>query len=347
MHKTTRAAAFVAAFMTLSSTVFAQRPPGIGPDGRAASAATDATQRAELTAAIVNKWKDFVEEAYEADGDQWAGEMARLASYSSIEVLQRAARAVEFQQMNDTLLQADANRTASSSLDGANVFNRIGDVAQDLVLVPVTPCRIIDTRLAGGAIAANTTRAFDVTAVSNYSFQGGDATNCGVGAAGSFAAAVINFTVVTPSSGGYITAFPYLGTQPLAATLNYNQNDVRGNLAIVKLDQGASANELNVYTLAQTHLVADIVGYFSNPVLDTFQCVDTADTTVAVAAGATANAVAPACAAGYSQTSTNCESSVWQMPFVFIAGGTCSAQNNSGGSANLRASRTCCRVAAP
>lgn len=74
------------------------------------------------------------------------------------------------------------------------------------------------------------------------------------------------------------------------------------------------------------------------------QCVDSGETIDNVNAGATRNTVAPACPAGYTQTGTNCESSTWQMPFVYFSNGTCSAQNNSSGTAQLRASRTCCRV---
>jgi hypothetical protein len=104
------------------------------------------------------------------------------------------------------------------------------------------------------------------------------------------------------------------------------------------------ALELSIFSNAQTHYVLDVIGYFMPPEATALQCVETADTINSVAAGATSNAVAPACAAGYTQTSTNCESSTWQMPFVFFQSGTCSAQNNSSGTASLRASRTCCRV---
>lgn len=202
--------------------------------------------------------------------------------------------------------------------------------------------------MAGGAIAANTTRNFDVTATSTYASQGGSATDCnGAGSAGSYAAAAINFTVVTPSAGGYLTAFPLNTTQPLAATVNYGAGDVRGNYAVVKLDQGPAAAELSVYSFAQTHLVADIVGYYRNGNQPVFECVTTAETVSTVAAGATNNTTAPACPTGYQMTGTNCESSTWQMPFVYFSDGTCSAQNNSGASASLRASRRCCRTRIP
>ena len=306
------------------------------------------TRRGQLVYQIVKKWAPHVQEAYKADMNSWAREMGPVFANSSMDSLQRAADSRSFDGMKAALLGSTvgiSNGSAVAAQDGPIKAKSLGEPANDLVFVPITPCRIVDTRVAGGPIAANTVRSFDVTAVTDYSFQGGSASNCnGAGSVGSFAAAAINFTVVTPAAAGYITAFPFLGTQPLAATVNYTAGDIRGNYAVVKLDQGASANELSVYSFAQTHLVADIVGYYINPQATPLDCVDTTAVVVNVAAGATSNAVASACPATYSQTATNCESSTWQMPFVFFKGGVCSAQNNSAGAASLRASRTCCRT---
>lgn len=310
---------------------------------------------------LVQRWGPHVAEAYRLSPREWAMEMVPLFRRSSVETLRTAASARTFDAMNDALLgnvgdlggvpggvpgEAPALASAGASGKSAPIkANLLGDVDKDLIFVPITPCRIIDTRIAGGQIPANTTRGFDITAVSNYSFQGGDSSNCGgAGAAGSFAAAVINFTVVTPSSAGYMTAFPFGGVQPLAATVNYNAGDVRGNLAVVRLDQTTATNEMTIYTFAQTHVVADLVGYFTNPGPLVFECVNSGETIDSVNAGATRNTVAPTCPLSYTQTATNCESSTWQMPFVYFSDGTCSAQNNSSGTAQLRASRTCCRA---
>ena len=309
------------------------------------------SERAELVRRIVLKWGGHVQEAYKADVRRWADGMGSVFAKSSIEALRRAADAKTFDRMNDELLVSGGKPGGSPSLQaasaasGTRIAKVLGDAASDLVYVPVTPCRILDTRVAGGAIPANGTRDVDVTAVSNYSFQGGDASNCGgAGAAGSFAAVAVNFTVVTPSIAGYITAYPYGATRPLAATVNYSAGDIRGNFAIVQLDQGSAAPEMTIYSYAQTHVVADIVGYYINPAATALQCQDTANTITSVAAGNTANVTAPACPTGYTMTATNCEAGSWQMPFVFQHGGTCSAQNNGAAAAELRASRTCCRV---
>ncbi|MGN6152681.1 MAG: hypothetical protein ACTHOH_11850 [Lysobacteraceae bacterium] len=323
----------------------------IGPDAFAAGSSAR-SERGELVRRIVLKWGGHVQEAYKSDVGRWAGNMGAVFAKSPIESLRRAADAKTFEQMNDELLgvagkpgASPSPLAASSAANGDKVAKALGDAAGDLVYVPVTPCRILDTRVPGTPIAANGTLNVDVTSVTNYSFQGGDSSNCGgVGAAGSFAAAAINFTVVTPSAAGYITAYPYGTTKPLAATVNYTAGDIRGNFAVVQLDQTTATNEMTIYSYAQTHVVADIVGYYINPAPTALQCVDTANTIVSVAAGATSNAYAPACAAGYTATATNCEAGSWQMPIVFNHAGACSALNNGASAAELRASRTCCRV---
>ena len=221
----------------------------------------------------------------------------------------------------------------------------LGEVDKDLTFVPIPPCRILDTRKAGGILLANTNRSFDVTAVANYDFQGGTPTNCnGLGAAGSIAAVAINFTVLYPATNGILLAYPYLGTPPTGNTLSYMAGVVTSGTSVVKLDQGASANEMTIFSKSTTHLTGDIVGYYSAPQATALQCVNTPNTTANVPAGGTANAVAPACPTGYTQTGTNCETTSWVTPLVFASSGTCSAKNNDGSSQSIRASRTCCRV---
>ncbi len=283
----------------------------IGTDALAANPKAR-TQRGHLVHQIVMKWGNHVQEAHHADVHRWAMEMVPLFARAPIDTLERAARARSFDAMNDAFL-GDRNQIAvaqNALVVGSkgDITKALGDAATDLVFVPVTPCRIIDTRVAGGAIAANTSRGFDVTAVSSYSFQGGDSTNCGVGDKGSFAAAAINFTVVTPSAAGYITAYPFLGTQPVAATVNYTAGDIRGNFSIVKLDQGASANELSIYTFAQTHVVADIVGYFIAPETD-LDCNEKLSVGVTIAAGSFGTQSTAACDAGYTITGGGCSMS--------------------------------------
>jgi hypothetical protein len=233
------------------------------------------------------------------------------------------------------------DKLAAGQEDGTLTLGALGN---DLVYTPVAPCRILDTRVAGGAIAANSTRNFVAINASNFTSQGGSATNCGTLGLSATAVA-INLTAVAPAGAGFATAYPFGTTQPLASSVNYPAGAVVNNALIVQIPNPLSSFDMTVYTFAQSHYVADIVGYFAPPVATALQCVETANADLSVPGnGGTGNANAPACAVGYTQTATNCETTSWLMPIVYFQSGTCSARNNDTTSQTLRASRTCCRV---
>ncbi|HXK11355.1 MAG TPA: hypothetical protein VMT70_17050, partial [Vicinamibacteria bacterium] len=109
--------------------------------------------------------------------------------------------------------------------------NNLGDTALDLVYTPVTPCRIIDTRLAGGPIPANTTRDFKVTG--DTTSQGG--ANCGIPSG--VTAAMINFAAVSPAGAGNLRITPYGQAIPLAAIITYSAGvSISNGLAVAICD---------------------------------------------------------------------------------------------------------------
>ena len=118
-------------------------------------------------------------------------------------------------------------------------------------------------------MAAKSTRAFNAWTTTNFASQGGTNTsNCGIPTSTNTAAIVVYFTVVAPSSAGYITTFPGGNVpQPLASTVNFGAGEVKGNNATLKLDQtpGITTNHFKVFTSSAAHLVADVVGYYAKP----------------------------------------------------------------------------------
>lgn len=318
------------------------------------------TPRGELVHRIVMKWGNHVQETYRADVGDWASAMVPVFSKASLDTLKRAANSPTFELMNDAFLVDSQGNSAHTNLlkaidagaTGDVSTNLLGETTNDLVFVPITPCRIIDTRLAGGPIAAGTVRHFDVTAVSDYSFQGGAANNCGgAGAAGSFAAAAINFTVVNNPQAGHMTVFPFLATQPDTASLNWPANDVRGNFGIYKLDQGASANELSIFVTRATDIVGDLVGYYINPVLGPLDCQETFSSNITVNANSTGTGSSPACAAGYTIVSGGCTMSTFDGRIVssrqFPGSNThfCAFRNENATNANTGvAYGRCCKL---
>jgi hypothetical protein len=139
----------------------------------------------------------------------------------------------------------------------------LGEPAADLVFSPVVPCRIVDTRLAGGPIAADTQRSFVVSGTTDFEAQGGTPGGCGIpdGAA----AVVVNFVAVGPAGPGDLRAWTFGGPTPNASIINYASLpglNVANGVA-VPLCTGPCPSHLTVQADASaTDLVADVLGFF-------------------------------------------------------------------------------------
>ncbi|HEU0152899.1 MAG TPA: hypothetical protein VFQ84_06105 [Arenimonas sp.] len=339
-----------------------------GSVGAASGDSREQQRRSDLVLRIVEKWGEHVEGAYARPAEAWSKDMVPLLMRTPMASLQRAADARTFEEMNDALLakaapvpempRADLARPRVSGSSAAQPAEAdatpqaIGDASRDLVYVPVTPCRVIDTRLAGGPIPAGGTRDFDIAAATDYTAQGGAATNCNVGNVGTIGSAVINFTVVTPSIAGFITAYEAGGTLPLAATVNYVAGDIRGNLAIVPLDSSSAGADISVYTFAQTHVVGDIVGYFIAPQATGLDCTATF-VTQNVAANGVFDIAIPACPVSYAVTGAGCRTpgfneANWAINGLYLNNGSmlafCSGQNTTAGVITVEGTAQCCRV---
>jgi hypothetical protein len=151
--------------------------------------------------------------------------------------------------------------------DGAVSF--IGSHATDLVLdvagyfappgqpgalnfYTAPPCRVVDTRFAGGAlgspsIGAGQSRGFPL-------LQGG----CGLPAAAQ--AYSLNVTAVPPGFLGYLTVWPTGLLMPGSSTLNALDGHVTANAAIVPAGTGGS---IHVYGMNPTNVIIDVNGYFA------------------------------------------------------------------------------------
>ena len=137
----------------------------------------------------------------------------------------------------------------------------------DLNYTAVTPCRIVDTRAAGGSMAGNQTRDFRVTGV-GLQTQGGSAAGCGIPATAR--AVLFNFVAVNPTGPGNLRAWAYSTPTvgpPVASILNYSAATIANGIAVPICDVSATTCPLDVRILNEgtfgTHLVVDVVGYFA------------------------------------------------------------------------------------
>lgn len=348
--------------LAAAATSASAQPPGTADTRQnpatASAASLSPKERSQITRQFVAKWGAYVQRIYGVPVGTWAKRMApnfvntdasnfrnalmRDTFEGAMAELNGSGHRMSDDQVISKLATMEPGANAGKP---QNIAKTLGALGNDLVYTPIAPCRILDTRsTAAGAIAANNTRSFVAINASNFTNQGGSATNCGtLGLAAT--AVAINLTAVTPSGAGYATAFPFGTAQPLAASVNYASGDIVNNALIVQIPNPLSSFDFSVYTFAQSHYVADIVGYFAPPVATALQCVETANENLDIPGnGGTGNAIAPVCATGYTQTATNCETTSWLMPVVFFQSGTCSARNGDTATRTLRASRTCCRV---
>src|SRR6201995_3988825 len=110
--------------------------------------------------------------------------------------------------------------------------------AQGLQFIPVTPCRVADTRnpngtFGGPMMAAGASRDFPIPQSA-----------CGSGIPSNVAAYSLNVTVVPVAQLGFLTIWPSGQPQPLVSTLN-SDGRVKANAAIVPA--GASDKGVNVF----------------------------------------------------------------------------------------------------
>jgi len=165
----------------------------------------------------------------------------------------------------DGLGNALANAATSQAPFDAGLVHAkaIGDPAADLTYTPVAPCRIADTRNAGGALGANVQRQFDGFNASSFAAQGGTASNCGM--PNGVAAIAMNVYAVNPTNLGFIKVWPANAAEPAVSTVNYQPGLVAiATGAIVPVD-GANSNRFLAKSPSVVHFIVDVVGYFKAP----------------------------------------------------------------------------------
>jgi|GEM_PF-2189115 len=145
--------------------------------------------------------------------------------------------------------------------NSAGFTNLIADVAGYYTTTPppnggrftsLTPSRLLDTRDGTGG----TLGPLNLNGQLNLTVTGvGGVPSSGV------SAVALNVTVDQPTGTGHLTVWPAGEARPTASTHNYVPGLTAANLVLAKV--GANG-QVSVYNSAgQTHVVADVIGYFS------------------------------------------------------------------------------------
>ena len=127
-----------------------------------------------------------------------------------------------------------------------------GGISDPLQFVPVTPCRLVDTRPqygGSGSIPGGTAESFILPQ------QG----TCGHSIPANAAAFSLNVTAIPSGRLGFLSIFPTGELQPVVSTMNSLDGRTKANAAIVPAGyQGA----ISVYVSSTSDVALDIDGYF-------------------------------------------------------------------------------------
>jgi hypothetical protein len=137
------------------------------------------------------------------------------------------------------------------------------DTSTEAKFTAITPCRIADTRVAGGAVASGSPRSFVAATSSSLAAQGGNAAGCGIPA--SAVAIQANVVAVGATTSGYLKVYPFGATVPAASFLNFHDSRAVANGGTITLDT-TGAKHFTVLASHTTQVVVDVSGYFVKPI---------------------------------------------------------------------------------
>lgn len=127
----------------------------------------------------------------------------------------------------------------------------VGYAQTALQFVPVTPCRVVDTRNAPGQ--------FGGPPISGGSYRDFDIPQSACNIPSTAAAYSLNVAVVPHGGLGYLTVWPAGQPRPTIATLNSVDGRIKANAVIIP---AGSSEAISVYATQTTDVVLDIDGYF-------------------------------------------------------------------------------------
>jgi hypothetical protein len=295
----------------MAGVLFAQSVPGlsgataqpaVGPPNLQGAAPLPAvlqiaTDKAGFVAALVARWELAAKDIGKWDTNYTAQMTGALMKMDEDNLL-AASQASSYRDLMRVIARGRQGLIVPDTAITASGVEpeTIGETASDLVYTPLTPCRIVDTRIAGGAISS-TYRGFDADGT-DFSSQGGKATGCGV-PYGIPRAVAATITITNTVNEGYITAWQWGVTMPASSVANYVTGTTVANTTILPITPGSGV-DFNVLSSQTAQVIIDVVGYFAAPEFTPLSCLTVTENVSAVYS--TWVYSTPTCATGYTVT---------------------------------------------
>lgn len=229
----------------------------------------------------------------------------------------------------------------------------LGNDNEDLVFIPITPCRLADTRFAGGPIAGGTARGF---AEESGASQGGTAA-CSTALANAYpggdaGAYAVNLTLVNMTTNGFAAIRP-VGASEITSLVNFTGSGQQvNNFAIVRNANNAF-DEFEVYVSATVDVIIDVFGIFGPPERTALDCYLGGIVSAALPDGAATSGYlySDNCATGYVATGGGCYHNTSDAVYLLESGVSsndlryyCRFRNLSGLQQTTSSSVRCCRI---
>ena len=141
--------------------------------------------------------------------------------------------------------------------------------ASESHFVPITPCRMADTRAAGGKIGS-TVRTFMARGAVGYPAQGGPQGGCGIPSATVAITAAV--TTVGGSNDGYLNLWPSDKKEPGTSLVHYSAVKAMATTTTVNLASYDGQADFSVHNHnASAHVIIDVLGYYIVPIVATIR----------------------------------------------------------------------------
>jgi hypothetical protein len=155
-----------------------------------------------------------------------------------------------------------ANAAPTAHLQPANPHAKLApaaavDTASELKYTAIPSCRIVDTRIAGGALANNGTRSFYALGNTGFGAQGG--VGCDIPAAAS--AVTGSIVALSASANGYLKVFAYGGSLPSGTFMTFNHSLTVGASGTIPVVPG-TRNFSVLGVGGSVQLVIQLTGYY-------------------------------------------------------------------------------------
>ena len=230
-----------------------------------------AIDRSVVAAQILGDWAGFPVPVDAQNNTPWGPiDLAGWVKAASVDQLLAASTATTFDAVVTALRPTTAKAPGAVALGSGQPIsaNALGSTTSDLVYTPVTPCRVIDTRLTvAGKLGPNSGRNFGISS-SNYSAQGGEAASCGIPVGVS--AVAINVISTGQTGYGNLKVTETGAAVPTAGFLNFQPGINTANAGISKVALVSSTQGLYIHsTGSASDAVVDIMGYFTQATRET------------------------------------------------------------------------------